>query len=195
MKGHKKQWWTAADDERMFADFPRMRTATLAERMGRTVNSVRTRAVFLGLRKTADTLRAITAERVCASNAGRFGNRPAWNKGKRGEYHISHGAPLGAERIRDGYLFRKVTLDGPYSRRWRAVHVITWEALHGAVPRGYAVSFKDGDRTNVEASNLELITQADNLARQSSQNYGPELFKLLMLRGQITKALNKREKA
>jgi hypothetical protein len=195
MKSGKHTRWTAEDDARMFAEYPHMRTQTLADAMGRSLDSVRTRAVFLDLRKTPEALHAINAARdQSASDAGRFGTRPPWNKGKRDEYRISHGAPLGAERLRDGYLSRKITLEGPYSRRWRFVHVMTWEGLHGPVPPGHMVTFKDGDRSNITPDNLALISNADNLARHSSQNYGPELFKLIQLRGQITRQLNKRMK-
>jgi len=66
--------------------------------------------------------------------------------------------PLGTERVSaDGYLERKVN-DGPsMSARWRRVHVIEWENIHGPVPKGFCLKALDGDKTNTDPSNWRLI--------------------------------------
>lgn len=180
----------------MIAEYPHMRTATLADNMGRSFSSVRTRAFFLGLHKTPEALRTITAARDNSRNtATRFGTRPPWNKGKAGSYQLASGKRLGAERIYAGYLQRKVKLDGPHWQRWVFVHVIEYEKHYGRVPAGHMVTFKDGNRANLSPDNLALISIADNLANHSVHACGPELFQLMHLRGQVTRELNKRGKA
>lgn len=68
--------------------------------------------------------------------------------------------PCGSVRVsKDGYL--EVKVQEP--RHWEQMHTIIWSAVNGPVPDGCCVSFKDGDKTNVKISNLELITRNANL--------------------------------
>ena len=94
-----------------------------------------------------------------------------YNKGKkRGSYpgmevtqykkgNVPHNhRPVGSERItRDGYRERKIA----EPKTWRSVHVLNWEAVHGPVPKGSVVIFKDRDLTNCDVSNLMLVTRAE----------------------------------
>jgi hypothetical protein len=66
--------------------------------------------------------------------------------------------PIGTERIsKDGYLERKIHDGMPLQSRWRAVHLVEWEAKNGPLPAGYALKCLDGDRRNVDPSNWEAI--------------------------------------
>jgi len=69
--------------------------------------------------------------------------------------------PIGSERFsKEGYLERKIHDGLPLQSRWRAVHLIRWEALHGPVPAGHCLKCLDGDRQNTDPANWELITRA-----------------------------------
>lgn len=69
--------------------------------------------------------------------------------------------PIGSERTsKDGYLERKVHDGFPMQSRWRAVHLLNWEAKHGAIPAGHCLKNLDGDRLNTAPSNWELIPRA-----------------------------------
>lgn len=84
---------------------------------------------------------------------------------KKGNTPNNH-RPVGSERInRDGYRERKVAEPNV----WRAVHVITWEAVNGPVPKGHVVIFKDSDRMNCDISNLLPVTRAE-LARMNQRH-------------------------
>lgn len=73
--------------------------------------------------------------------------------------------PVGSERVtRDGYRERKTAEPNV----WRLVHVLNWEAVNGQVPKGHALIFKNGDRTNADVSNLLLVTRAE-LARMNQK--------------------------
>lgn len=66
--------------------------------------------------------------------------------------------PVGAERInRDGYV--EIKIADP--KTWRAKHVILWEQANGPVPKGHAVIFGDGNRSNFEPDNLILISRRE----------------------------------
>lgn len=100
-------------------------------------------------------------------NKGRKGFCPAgsekgwFKKGeRRGRAHHLH-QPIGTERIaKGGYLQRKVNDDLPMQRRWRFVHVLEWEAVHGPIPEGHALKCRDGNRLNTHPDNWELIPRA-----------------------------------
>lgn len=52
--------------------------------------------------------------------------------------------------------------------KWKMLHVVVWESVHGPVPEGYIVVFKDKDTMNCSIDNLELITRAENMIRNSA---------------------------
>jgi hypothetical protein len=118
-------------------------------------------------------------------NTGRTGQfvkgQPAHNKGKpcepgRGGRHPNSRAhqfrkgdrtgraarnykPVGTERIIDGYLERKIHDGMPFKSRWRAVHLINWEAVHGPLPAGHALKCLDGNKLNCAVENWQLISR------------------------------------
>jgi hypothetical protein len=65
--------------------------------------------------------------------------------------------PIGTEKVRDGYLVRKVNDDLPLHHRWRAVHLINWEAEHGPLPAGHCLKCLDGNRLNTDPTNWECV--------------------------------------
>lgn len=106
--------------------------------------------------------------------------------------------PIGSHRIsKDGYLERKVTDDPALvpTRRWTAVHRLVWIAANGPIPAGHIVCFLPGRKTNVlaeiTADRLECISRAENIRRNSPSNKHPELAKLVQLKGQITRQVNR----
>lgn len=69
--------------------------------------------------------------------------------------------PIGTERMsKCGYRERKVNDDLPLQARWRAVHLVEWEAINGPVPPGHALKCLDGDRLNVDPANWAAIPRA-----------------------------------
>lgn len=79
--------------------------------------------------------------------------------------------PIGTERLsQDGYLERKINDDLPLQSRWRAVHLIRWEALHGPVPDGMRLKCLDSDKANTDPSNWEAIPYG--LAPRLNGRYG-----------------------
>lgn len=81
------------------------------------------------------------------------GNRP----------HTWRGA--GHERIdnKDGYVIMIVDETNPWSGApTRPVHKhrYLWEKVHGPIPAGHVLKCLDGDKTNTDPSNWELVPQA-----------------------------------
>lgn len=102
-----------------------------------------------------------------ADNPSRKGHAPAgcekgwFKKGERRGVAVKLYQPIGTERIsKSGYLERKINDDLPLQRRWRAVHLIEWEAAHGPLPAGHALKCLDGNRLNTDPSNWQAIPRA-----------------------------------
>jgi hypothetical protein len=51
---------------------------------------------------------------------------------------------------------------------WKMLHVVNWEKEHGPVPDGMIIIFKDYDSLNCDPENLECISMAENMKRNSS---------------------------
>ncbi len=62
------------------------------------------------------------------------------------------------------------------------------------VVRHHAVAFKDGNKQNIALDNLELVSRADLMKRNSYHNYGKEIAQLVQLKGAVTRQINKRER-
>lgn len=64
--------------------------------------------------------------------------------------------PVGTERVNsDGYADIKIS----DPNKWKAKHILIWEEQNGPVPKGHAVIFGDGDKMNLDISNLILISK------------------------------------
>ncbi|EPV8693090.1 HNH endonuclease signature motif containing protein, partial [Pseudomonas aeruginosa] len=75
----------------------------------------------------------------------------------------------------DGYLQRKISDTGYPPRDWKGIHILLWEEHFGPIPAGHCVCFKDNNKQNVVIDNLELITRAERMRRNSIHRYPPEL--------------------
>ena len=104
---------------------------------------------------------------IRTGRTGRFekGNVPHPDAGAKGPNKTSfkkgqkpnNFKPIGHERVRDGYLERKVTDIHGGKKDYMRVHHIIWVEHNGPVPEGFAVSFRDLDKTNLKIENLMLI--------------------------------------
>lgn len=174
--------WRAEDDARLRQLYPDTPTQDVARQMGRTLASTYNRALKLGLSKSAAYLESPAACRLRrGDNVGaksRFakGHVPA-NKGKEMPFNANSAAtqfkkgvrqgvavrlykPIGTERFsKEGYVERKIHDGLPLQSRWRAVHLVRWEEIHGPVPKGMALKCL-GDRQNTDPSNWELVPRA-----------------------------------
>lgn len=212
--------WSDAELDVLRQFYPSSRTEDIAKALGRPVPAVYNKAGQLGLKKSAEYLASPAANRLDGKRGAqtRFGKGHApWNKGlkgatgkhpnsvrtrfrkgeRRGVANTNY-KPIGTERISaDGYLERKVTDDPSIApaRRWVGVHRLVWEAAHGSIPRGHAVTFRPGRRTTdvtlITQDALELVSRAELARRNHPRSRSPELAKLVQLKGAITRQVNR----
>lgn len=177
-----------------YADTP---TAELAREFNRPVYSVYNAAERLGLNKSAEFMASPAACRLRRGDqvgkayrypkghvpANKGKRRPGWSPGRMSETQFKKGQstnimPLGATRLIDGYLYRKTREipNVPHTRNWELEHYLIWAKVHGPVPTGHVLVFKDGNKAHIALDNLEVITRAD-LARRNSIHHLPEDLK------------------
>jgi hypothetical protein len=105
---------------------------------------------------------------------------------KTGQEPINH-RPVGSERVTvDGYIEIKIA----EPRKWTHKHRVVYETAFGKIPKGMIITFLDGNKQNMELSNMNCITKAENLIMNRNKLYSkdPERTKTGVL---IAKVMNK----
>jgi hypothetical protein len=208
-----RAFWTEEEVLLLRAHYPHRRENELRALLpGRTRRGIFHKANKLGLRKTPEmilALKKMAAEMARIGFLSRYsrGSIP-WNKGQRhmptgNEGHrfavgnLPHTSlPLGAERWRKGFLYRKVSEAryGTARRRWKRVHHILWEEANGPIPPGHVVHFIDGDSTNLAFSNLACVHRG--VLAWIARNYpekpaDPEISRTLIALAELELSANK----
>lgn len=212
--------WTPEELQAVTTRYATERTELIAADLGRTIRQVYGKAHQLGLQKSAAYYAAGNGGRLVGIVGDKTRFKPGqtpWNKGthfvaggRSAETRFKKGrpasearnyVPVGSLRISaDGILERKITDDPSLypARRWVAVHRLVWIEANGPVPAGHIVVFKPGQRTTeadkITLDRVECISLAENMRRNTFHNYGPEVARVVQLRGAITRQINKRER-
>ena len=211
---NKRHEWTQAEIDvvrRKYADTP---TKAIAIELGVALHLVYKKAKALGLKKSADYLASPHACRLRHGDGVGAGTRfekghvpankglrrPGWSRGRMCETQFKKGQPtkwhpVGSERWADGYLYRKISdlRNVSWVKNWRMVHVLTWEAVHGPVPAGHALIFKNRDRSDTRTENLECITRKELMKRNAIHNLPSELKQVIQLKGALKRQIRRRE--
>lgn len=77
---------------------------------------------------------------------------------------------------------------------WMPLQRYIWEQAHGPIPKAHKIIFKDRNALNCNLDNLEMVSNAELLNRNSAHRFGPEIFKIIQLRGALNRQINKRLK-
>ena len=75
--------------------------------------------------------------------------------------------------------------------RLKQVHI--WEQANGKVPKGHKVVFKDGNTMNCNIDNLELLSNAQLLERNSLNNYPKDIIEIIRIKSKINKQIRNYE--
>ena len=111
---------------------------------------------------------------------------PDYTKGRMVETQFKKGGfsanrvPIGTKRInRDGYHEVKIH-DGKQNKNWALKHRLIWEKHNGPIPTKHRIVFLDGDKNNLDISNLALMTygQTAIMSKRNLFYKNPELTKL-----------------
>ena len=193
--------------------YPHKTMAELQAILGKSVSAIYNRSNTLGLKKAQEYLDSPAASRLRpGANSGgayRFkkGFKPS-NAGMKGwqadgvqPTQFKKGnkpqtwQPIGTEKLdKDGMLLVKVSDDPVRAKRWRPKHALLWERLNGReIPKGHLVVMRDRSKTNFYPQNLELVSRAENMRRNSyHNNYPKEVQLAIQLMGALQRQINKR---
>jgi hypothetical protein len=97
------------------------------------------------------------------------------------------------------YEGRKVYINGDYPTthidgKNHYIHRLQWVKYHGEIPNGYVVHHKDGDKTNWDIDNLELISRAEHIMRHKNVVKRPAI-QVIARKGEQTIVLESIEQA
>jgi hypothetical protein len=209
-----KRKWTKKEDDILISEYPLKQTANIAKSLNRSFSSTYQRAYILGLKKSDAYLKTFESGRMVKGALRgveyRFkkGNEP-FNKGLSLSEYLSEDTikkikktqfscgdmpknykPVGSERIsKDGYI--EIKIADP--RTWELKHRHVWRSAGNEIPKGFIIVMKDGDKTNTDISNLELISRIEGMKRNSyHNNYPKEIALAIQAMGAINRQINKK---
>jgi len=204
----KRNHWPPEEIEILTKRYPHEKTAIIAADLQKPLKNVFRMAETLGLSKTKEYMDSPDAylfrrKNQFGNNGSRFqkGHRP-FHKGdlpgmkatqfKKG--HLPHNQkPIGTTRYRKGYLQVKLFLDKGKHNDYVYVHYLVWELHRGAIPYKHYLIFKDSNKENITIENLEAVSYADLLAKNSIHNLPEDLKEIIHLRAAVTRAINRKE--
>lgn len=92
---------------------------------------------------------------------------------KKGNIPSNH-RKIGEERItKDGYTEVKIK-DGSLNKNWQLKHRYIYEKEYGKIPEGYNVIFLDGNKQNIDISNLKLISKEEDLIMNKNKLFSTD---------------------
>ncbi|WP_395974219.1 HNH endonuclease signature motif containing protein [Chryseobacterium cucumeris] len=86
------------------------------------------------------------------------------------------------------YMYYRVSLS-----KWIPLHHKIWMEAHGEIPKGYNVIFKNKDTLDIRLENLECISNADNMMRNTIHRFPEELKTDIRKLAKLKRIINKKE--
>jgi len=205
--------WTGQELRYLIENYPNKPTVVIAEFLNIPLISVYSKAYYIGLTKSDAYKESELSGRyrgsVEAGKPYRFkkGHVPA-NKGKNMSpeqykackatmFKKGH-APHNTKQ--DGYISIRIDKHGrPYAHiriargKFDLLHRQIWINNFGPIPKGMIVSFKNNDTADLRPENLELITRAENMKRNTRHNYPDDLQSAIIALNKLKKYIKDNE--
>jgi hypothetical protein len=201
-----RKFWTPEENDYLVKNYPDMLTDDIGKILGRARSSIYGQALKLGLQKSESFKLSDFSGRLTGNQGKPFrfekGHIPA-NKGKRmssEQYEKARPTMFrkgqnpkntkydGCVTVRDGYFWIRIS-----ERNWKELHRVIWEQRYGPAPEGFKITFKDGNKMNCEINNLEIISNEDNMLRNSIHNYPEQLRDTIMTLGALKRKIRQYE--
>lgn len=214
LKVNNRKILTEAEKQHIIKHYPHRRTIDIAKEIDISENTIYKYVAKIGLKKTSDFLSSPKSGRMLkgTSRGGKTkfkkGHVPA-NKGKKmpkdlkekikhtffkkGHTPVNtlHNGAITIRKDKRGIPQKFIRIE---KMKWLYLSNYVWEKHNGPVPKGYNVVFKDKNTLNCEIENLELISDADLMLRNSIQNYPEDLKKTIRALQTLNKNIKKYEK-
>jgi len=198
-----KHYLTPAELDYIREHFALNRTVDIANAIGCGYSTVTHAARRLGLKKDPEFISRYRYDGTEGLGYRFHSEQIPWNKGikwqaggRAKEHRFKPGNMPHNYRGGSGAIVQRK--DGPYIcievKRWKRLAVHVWEQAHGPLPHGYLVRQKDGDRNNCNLENLQLVTRAENMAKNSIQNMSPEVRQMKLTIGAFNRKIHEHER-
>lgn len=196
--------FTTDEDTFLRANYCSIPAKRMAKMLGRSEGTARQRMKVLGITvppeiilqfkrdswiKKGDTPKNkgkkqadfMTAEAIERTKATRFqkGNLPHNTSEKDGDISVRRDTKTGIE-----YLYIRVSLGN-----WELLQRVNYRKCIGPIPDGHVVIFKDGNQANCCPTNLELISQQENMLRNTIHRYPTELISTIRVLAKLKKTI------
>ncbi len=201
------RFFTPDEDQFLRDNYLTIPAKRMAKMLGRTEGTARQRMKLLGIVVPPEVVQRFKEESYIKKGNVSF------NKGKKQTDYCSPEAiaksaktrfkkqGLPANTLYDGAIVSRRDKTGRNYKwirisqaHWKMLHVYNWEQVHGPIPQDMIVVFKDKDCSNCEVSNLEMITRAQNMKRNTLHNYPKEIVTTIQLLGAMKRQINKQTK-
>lgn len=205
----KPPQYTPEEDETLNNTYPNTRTDKIARQLGRSITSVHSRAHLLGLKKSEEFMASIESGILVKGNT--IGKATRFKKGDVSHNKGEKMSPEMREKVKHtffkkGHKPANTLFDGAIRIRkrskrrggkmglvirigpmnWVDLKRYLWEEAYGPIQKGMCIAFKDGDLMNCTLNNLKMITNKENMKRNSLHyNYPEELVKVIQMKGAL----------
>jgi hypothetical protein len=204
-----RNFWTEKEIKFLTDNYSDMKTADIAAIMNRPIGGVNGKAYDLRLKKSfkhMKMLQEIESQKLINSgkrhqfkkgqtshNKGKKMPAELYEKIKRTMFKPGHKPgnikKVGAIRIdHEGYTYIKLS-----DANWVLKHRHVWEQINGPVPANHVVIFKDNNMHNFDINNLQVISQADNMLRNTIHQYPEQIQELIKLKNKLKKKINEKQ--
>lgn len=175
------QSYSKEDDFILRNSYTFLSNVEIGKIIGRSADSVKDRMMRLCLKRTPAELKKIS-DRLTAPTRFKKGNIPQNTlhdfaesiRGKKGD---------------PPYVYIRISLG-----KWVFKNRYLWELQNGPIPDGMVLACKTNDTTNCDPSNWEMISQEQNMLRNSIQNFPPELKETIQVLSRLKRKLKKHGK-
>jgi len=190
--------------------YPNTPTYLLAKELGIPINSVYNKALKNGLRKSEEYKNSPFSGRLrpgtniggntrfkkghSTHNKGKKMNPETYSKVSKTMFKKGN-KPHNTKEIGRINL-RRDKADIPYyfikisDGIWQPLHRVIWQLHNGDIPENMKITFIDGNSLNCQINNLQMVSYADLMRKNSHINIPKELLEVIKLKNKLIQKIN-----
>lgn len=207
------RFWSEDELKILRQIYPNKLTREVAVILNKTEKAVYMQAKICGIKKSEMFLKSELSGRANLKKEGLAYRYPKghipFNKGKkmRKEVYekvkhtmfkkgsIPHNSKITGSEVlrRDKSGKEYILIKVPNERKLKYKHVHLWETKNGKIKKGFNVVFKDGNPLNCFLENLECISNAELMQRNTIHRFPPELKGVIILTNKLKRTIHAKE--
>lgn len=210
----KRRYWSEHERKVLREMFADNYTEMICQLLDRSYSSVAGQAYLMGLKKS-ETFKKMELEKQ-ADRLRIVGVQSRFHKGREPE---NKGKPMPKETYErcKATMFKKGQMPHnsysdwqevlrkdksgkqywliklPTERKLKPKHIWLWETHNGVVKKGFNVVFKDGNQLNCVFENLECISNAELMERNTIHRFPAELNSAIRLVNKLKRTINEKQ--